>query len=185
MRLRAGQLAPQFTIDDIYGRRVSLAQYRGRNVLLTFNRAAVCPLCNVRTWHLIHRYPDYQRQGLEIIAFFESAPARAHQYLDRLQAPYPIVADLQHRVYALYGLESSLWRALRARLTRWSVYREAARKHIGGNDFYNVMHMDGAMGRLPADFIIGPAGEVRVAYYGHDAGDFLLFADLDRFTRTQ
>lgn len=181
MRLRRGQFAPDFAARDIFGRAVSVSEYRGSNVLVTFNRAAVCPLCNVRTYHLMRRYPIYQRFGLEIIAFFESSPERAHFYLDRLQPPYPIIADLQHRVYDLYGLEASFLGGLRALLGRRSVYREADKLRLGSgsNLLENLSRMDGTAARMPGDFLIGPDGRVKLAYYGHDAGDFLLFRDLE------
>ncbi len=181
MRLKAGQYAPLFDVVDIYGRHLSLAEYYGRKVLISFNRAAVCPLCNVRTWHLINRYREYQRQGMSIIAFFESSPSRAHQYLDRLRAPYPIIADLDRKIYDLYGLEESLFGALYARLFRGGAYREAPRHRIGGNIIENVLQMDGKLGRLPADFLVSPDLRIHLAYYGKDAGDFLLFSAVDAF----
>lgn len=167
-------------MTDLYGRRVSLANYLGRSVLLSFHRAAVCPLCNLRMWHLIRRYPVYQRAGLEVITFFESAPDRAHYYLDRQRAPFPIIADRDNNVYGRYGLGSSLLGVAWAFMTRRSMYREAARLAIGGSTVENVTHMDGRMGRLPGDFVIGPDGRVRLAYYGRDPGDFMLFSDLER-----
>jgi len=181
MRLKVGQLAPQFTMKDITGRQISLSAYRGRKVLVSFNRSAVCPLCNLRTWHLIHRYPEYSWRGLEVIAFFESSPERAHQYLDQLQAPYPILADLDHRVYNLYGLENSLLGVLRARLRRGDFYREASQRHINAGILRSFLDAGSAFGRMPADFLIGPDGRIEVAYYGKDAGDFLLFAEIDYF----
>ena len=181
MRLKAGEYAPLFDVVDIYGRRLSLAGYYGRKVLISFNRAAVCPLCNIRTWHLINRYEEYQRRGMSIIAFFESSPSLAHHYLDRLRAPYPIIADLDHTIYDLYGLERSLLGTVYARLFRGSAYREAARQHVGGNIIENILKMDGRFGRLPADFLVGPDLRIRLAYYGKDAGDFLLFSAVDAF----
>ena len=179
MKLRTGQFAPDFTVEDITGRRVSLERYRGRSVLVSFNRAAVCPLCNLRTAHLIRRYPAYQRAGLEVISFFESSPQRTHTYLDRQRAPFPIIAGPQYEVYTQYGLESSLFGAVRAFLGRRWMYREAARLKIGGGLIENFTRMDGRMGRLPGDFLIGPDGRIRYAYYGRDAGDFPLFRDLE------
>ncbi|HEX9035689.1 MAG TPA: peroxiredoxin-like family protein [Ktedonobacterales bacterium] len=179
MKVREGQVAPDFDMLDIYGRRVRLGDYRGRSVLVTFNRAAVCPLCNLRVAHLIRRYPAYHRAGLDVIAFFESSPQRAHQYLDRQRAPFPIVADLGREVYSRYGLESSLFGALWALLTRRSMYREAARLNVGGGMVANLTAMDGRMGGLPGDFLVGPDGRTRLSYYGRDAGDFLLFRDLE------
>jgi len=181
MRLRTGQVAPSFQAIDIYGRRVALSHYRGTNLLLSFNRAAVCPLCNIRTWHLINRYVMYQRLGLHIIAFYESAPGRSHSYLDRLEAPFPIIADLERNIYSLYGLESSWLGAVKARLTRWGMYHEAASKRLGGNVLQNMYQMDGRFGRLPADFLVGPDLRIRLAHYGQDAGDFLLFSSIDKF----
>src|SRR5262249_44469614 len=71
------------------------------------------------------------------------------------------------------------WGVIKARLTRGSVYREAARKRIGGNPYYNIKHMDGSFNRMPADFIIGPDMRIRFAHYGRDAGDFAMFSQLD------
>ena len=45
MRLRPGQLAPIFSVVDLYGRRISLLDYANVRVLISFFRAAVCPLC--------------------------------------------------------------------------------------------------------------------------------------------
>ncbi len=181
MRLKNGQRAPEFVAPDLTGRPISLTRYSGRKLLLTFYRAAVCPLCSVRTWHLINRYPMYRRAGLEVVAFFETAPSLAHQYLDRLDAPFPIIPDLAHEVYDRYGLDTSLWGVLKARLTRRDVYREAAQRGIGARLAQNILGMDGRMGLMPAEFLIGEDGRILVAHYGHDAGDFLLFSEIDYF----
>jgi len=181
MRLRIGQRAPEFVAQDLTGRTVTLAQYAGRKLLLTFNRAAVCPLCNVRAWHLVNRYPMYRRAGLEIVSFFESSPQLAHEYLDRLKTPFPIVADLAHRVYDQYGLETSFWGVMRARLARGAVYREAAQRGIGARLVQNILGMDGRFGLMPAEFIIGEDGRILAAHYGRDAGDFLLFSEIDYY----
>jgi peroxiredoxin len=166
--------------QDIYGRQVTLRDYTGRFLLLAFYRAAVCPLCSIRTLHLVNRYGEYRRNGLDIVVFVESSTGQAHKYLDRLRAPFPIVADLQRSIYALYGLERSLPAALLPLVTRIATYREAWSKRVGGNPFQNVLDMDGHMSSLPADFLIGPDGRIFTAYYGRDAGDFLLFSEIDR-----
>ena len=181
MRLKAGQMAPLFARRDMYGQGVALEHYQGRRVLLSFNRAAVCPLCNLRLHYLIYRYDEYRQRGLEIIAFFESSPREALYFLERQAAPFPIIPDVQHQVYDLYGLESSLFEAAKAFFTRRPAFREAARRHIGGNMWQNLTRTEGPMGRKPADFLLGPDLRVQVAHYGRDAGDYLPFADIDRF----
>jgi peroxiredoxin len=181
MRLKVGQTAPPFTVLDIAGRPVSLAAYAGTKVMLSFYRAAVCPLCNVRLAHLIYRYPQYQAQGMAIVAFFESSPENARYYLDRLRCPFPLIADLQRQVYTLYGLETSMLGTARGTL-RNGVYREARARGLGVADkLRGFILMDGRKFRMPAEFLLGPDMRIRRAYYAHDAGDFLSFAELDRF----
>jgi thioredoxin-dependent peroxiredoxin len=180
MKLRVGQFAPDFDVLDIYGRRVSLMSYLGRSVLLSFHRAAVCPLCNLRMWHMIRRYPAYQRAGLEVVAFFESTPERARFYLDRQQAPFPIIGDHTSGVYGDYRLGSSLPAFAWAFLMRRGMFRDAARLKIGGSTMETFNQSGGRVGRLPGDFLVGPDGRIRLAYYGRDPGDFMLFSDLER-----
>lgn len=181
MRLKAGQRAPVFTQRDMYEQPVSLSQYWGRKILLSFYRGAVCPLCNLRLRYLIDHYDNYRRQGLEMIVFFESSPEMARRYLERQRSPFPIIPDLERAVYSLYGLESSLFGALKARLFRGSQYREAARYHVGGGFWENLSQMDGVFGRKPADFLLSPDLLIQSVYYGRDAGDFMPFAEIDRF----
>lgn len=185
MRLKAGQPAPNFTERDMYERTVSLSQYWGRKVLLSFYRAAVCPLCNLRLRYMIDHHDDYRRQGLEIIAFFESSPEMVRRYLERQRPPFPVIPDLGRVVYEQYGLESSFFGAAKARLMRGSQYREAARYRIGGGFWLNIFHMDGVFGRRPADFLLGADLRVQTVYYGRDAGDFMPFAEIDRFLMTR
>lgn len=184
MRLKPGQQAPIFTQRDMYERTVSLSQFRGRRILLSFYRGAVCPLCNLRLRYLIDRYDDYRHRGMEMIVFFESSPEMARRYLERQRPPFPIIPDLGRVVYSLYGLESSLFGAMKARLARGPAYREAARYHIGGNFWQNLFQMDGIFGRKPADFLLGPDLRIQSAYYGRDAGDFMSFKEIERFLAT-
>lgn len=181
MRLKASQPAPNFVQRDMYERTVSLSQYWGRKVLVSFYRAAVCPLCNLRLRYMIDRYDDFRQRGLEIIAFFESSPEMVRHYLERQRPPFPIIPDVKRVVYAEYGLESSLFGAAKARLLRGPQYREAARYDIGGNFWQNIFQMDGLMGRKPADFLLSADLRIQTAYYGRDAGDFMPFAEIDRF----
>ena len=183
MRLRQGQFAPFFDVRDIYGRQVRLENYYGYKVLISFHRAAVCPLCNMRTYHMIQRYPQYQARGMAVISFWDSTPQQARHYLDRLHAPYPIIADREHAVYARYGLESSLFGALRARIMRNTVYREAAQKHLGERSPIDAILAGRSLGRLPGDFLLSPGLRIARAYYGHDSGDFMLFSEIDQFAR--
>jgi peroxiredoxin len=174
MRLRAGERAISFATRDVFGRPIQLADYAGRKLLLSFNRLATCPLCNVRMYHLIQRYPRYREQGLEIVLLTDSTLETTVRYLGQMSPPFPLIADPQREIYRSYGVETS---KLRMALTwrRLPVYMEAAARGL------LKPYRDGAITLLPADFLIGPDLVIQRAHYGRDYGDYLLFEAIDRF----
>lgn len=176
MRLLIGQMAPDFVERDLSGQPVALHAYRGAYVLLSFYRFAVCPVCNVRMRQLALRAEAYQRRGLYFVACVESSEANTRFYLESLQYPFPLIPALGSDLYRTYGLESSVLGIAKGMLARQRMYREASRMQLGG---WDVRRFDGAFGRLPADFLIGPDGRVLLAYYGRDHGDFLRLEQLD------
>ena len=181
MRLKVGQRAPRFILPDLNGQQIDLRSYYGAHVLLSFNRAAVCPLCNIRMYLLSERYAAYQAKGLYVLAFFESSPGLAKEYLPRLKAPFPLIADLAGEAYNMYGLTTSWVGTARGTLRR-SVYRHARRQQLGiWQLIRGFLAMDGRKFRMPADFVLGPDQTIRIAHYGQDAGDFLSFSDLDDY----
>lgn len=165
----------------MYGRSLALRDLAGSRVLLSFYRSAVCPLCNLRLLYLTDRYDDYRRRGLRVVAFFESSTEYVRRYLEQRRPPFPIIPDLERRYYGLYGLESSLWGAIKARLFRGGDYRMAARRGVGASMWENIREFDGYLGRRPADFLIAPDQRIAGTYYGRDAGDFMPFAQIERF----
>lgn len=181
MRLKPGSPAPLFAGTDVYGRPVALENYVGWHLLLSFYRAAVCPLCTLRLAHLIDRAPAYARQRLALIAVFESTPAATRQYMGSLHVPFPVIGDVEGGLYARYGLQPALLPTAWSWIRRRRDFREAARRGLGGTVWQNLTETPGPMGRLPGDFLIGPDLRIERAYYGRDAGDFMLFREIDAY----
>ena len=47
LKVKAGQLAPDFTLPSVSGKKISLSDYRGkRNVVISFVPAAFTPVCS-------------------------------------------------------------------------------------------------------------------------------------------
>ena len=58
MNIEEKQAAPGFTINDVNGKTINLADYKGKKVLLTFYRNVGCPICNLR-FHEIQEQSEY------------------------------------------------------------------------------------------------------------------------------
>jgi peroxiredoxin len=183
MRLLAGRKAPQFDVLDMDGRRITLQDYRGVFLLLSFYRFAGCPFCSVRLWRLAQKASEYRRQGLHLLACIDSSPERVHRELDRAQYPFPLIPGLGDDLYQKYGIESSVHRAMKGLLTRPGTLLRARNKHY--SSWVPRRRLDGPFGRLPADFLIDPGGRILLAYYGQDLCDFLPEAKVDLFLRSR
>jgi peroxiredoxin Q/BCP len=162
MRIQSGRTAPNFEVEDMFGKSVSLQSYAQRKVLLAFFRNSACALCNLRVHQLIQHYADWSQKGLEIIAVFESPLENMAPYVGQREAPFPIIPDPQGKLYELYGIEASEEKIQRmmSRPETKQVILNAEEQGFPlikeeGSNFY----------RLPAEFLIGPELVIQQAYY--------------------
>ncbi len=65
-----GQIAPPFTLNDTTGRKVSLADYKGKAVIVDF-WATWCAPCKIEIPWLEQFHNQYAGQGLEILGVSE------------------------------------------------------------------------------------------------------------------
>ena len=89
LRIKAGEKAREFSVKDIEGNPISLGDYQGKYVLLSFFRFASCPFCNLRVHRLSQRYDEWQAKGLEVIAVFESSSQTMQRFVGKQAPPFP------------------------------------------------------------------------------------------------
>lgn len=178
MRLQSGEPAKPFTVTDIFGKPIGLQDYAGRKLMLSFYRYASCPLCNLRVHQLSLRCEEFKAKGLSLLAFFQSPETSIRQYVGRQDAPFPIVADPERRIYRLYAVESSWVGFFTAGVTRLPHLLQAAAKG------FRPGKMEGRIALVPADFLIGPDLTIETAYYGQDIGDHLPMKAIDAWLQT-
>ncbi|TVX96717.1 redoxin domain-containing protein [Cohnella terricola] len=171
-------IAPAFRTVDLYGNPISLESYRGRKVLLAFLRFSACAVCNLRVHHFIGRYSEWQRQGMDVIAIFESPEENMRRYVGAQNAPFPLVADPQAHLYDLYGVETSEEK-LQATMADANTKSFVAEAAAAG---YALTPEEGSnFNRIPADFLINERGIVRLAHYSSIVTDHLSFTVIDSF----
>jgi len=174
MRLKEGQKALNFKVEDIFGNEVFLSDYKGKKLLLSFYRYASCPLCNLRVNELIEYEPIFREKGMEMLAIFQSPKESIKEYVGKQDAPFPIIADPQRKLYKLYSVETSIWGTLRAVL-KPSRFKEAMRRG------FKLGKSEGAITQIPADFIIDGNLNISKLYYGKDIGDHMPIEQIINF----
>jgi peroxiredoxin len=167
MRQSVGSKAPEFEFETWDGKPFSLRSLAGKTVYLSFFRYAGCPLCNLRMRDLTKKHDELVARGVVVVAVVQSPAASVRDAFSSLSPRFTILADAKERLYALYGLESSLAGYL-SPLNLPRLASAAAQGILPGK-------MDGTKTRLPADFVIGPDGIIRAAHYGETIGDHISF----------
>jgi thiol-disulfide isomerase/thioredoxin len=99
-----GKPAPPFTLEDLSGKKVALADYKGRALAINF-WATWCAPCKVETPWLIDLRNRYAAQGFEVLAIsaddidrndpkkFSEEKQEIARFVQRMHMPYPVLID--------------------------------------------------------------------------------------------
>lgn len=109
MRPSAGQKAPSFTLFSSERQKVSLGDFKGKNVLLLFFPQAftgVCTkeLCKVRDNIAMYNDVNAQVLGISVDSLFTLNRYRQEQGLN-----FPLLSDFNKDVSAAYGTLYDTW----------------------------------------------------------------------------
>jgi peroxiredoxin len=97
-RLVMDKPAPEFTINDMDGKPVSLSSYRGRPVLIFF-WASWCPTSSAEFVSLNKLHSMYRDKGLTIIAISTDKKVQAAKaFLEKNPVSFPVLYDERLRV---------------------------------------------------------------------------------------
>ncbi len=97
-------VAPETTFSTITGKKIVLAELRGKPVIVTF-WATDCASCMKEIPHLIELYQQYHDKGLEIIAvaIAYDPPNHVLDMAKALQLPYHVALDMQSENAHAFG----------------------------------------------------------------------------------
>ncbi|MFV1885582.1 MAG: peroxiredoxin family protein [Balneola sp.] len=108
--IEVGNRAPDFTLVSLEGKEVSLSDFKGKTVLLTF-WASWCPTCRGENKHLSEVYSEYKEQGFEILGVsLDRSRTNWEKAVEKDGITWPQVSDLEgvdSQVATLYGVYST------------------------------------------------------------------------------
>jgi DsbE subfamily thiol:disulfide oxidoreductase len=95
--------APEFTLPNPDGRKVSIKDFRGKLVFVNF-WATWCTFCRDEMPSMERLYREFKGKGLEVLAVnVKDNREEALAFAKELKVSYPIVMDPQGEVGILYG----------------------------------------------------------------------------------
>ena len=102
-KLQPGTQAPDFTLQDAQGRETSLADYRGKNVIVYFYPQAATPGCTTEACDFRDSLASLQGSGYEVLGISPDAPEALAHFTGDFALTFPLLADEDHAVALAYG----------------------------------------------------------------------------------
>jgi peroxiredoxin Q/BCP len=101
--LKAGDRAPQFTLTDSQGKRVSLGDFAGRQVILYFYPADDTPGCTKEACGFRDAWDDLRALGVEVLGVSGDDAESHRRFAIKYRLPFTLLSDPGHEVMRAYG----------------------------------------------------------------------------------
>jgi peroxiredoxin Q/BCP len=104
-----GEPAPDFELPDAEGKRVRLADYRGKKaVVLYFYPKDDTPGCTAEACSFRDSYEDFQDAGAEVIGVSSDSASSHAKFAKRHKLPFTLLSDAKGLVRKKYGVPTTL-----------------------------------------------------------------------------
>jgi peroxiredoxin Q/BCP len=145
-RLAPGDKAPAFSLPDADGNKVSLADFKGRRVIVYFYPAASTPGCTKQACDFRDNLRDLSDAGLDVLGISPDKPEKLAKFRDAEKLTFPLLSDPDRKV-----------------LTAWGAYGE---KQMYGKTVTGVIR---------STFVVDGKGKIEAAQYNVKAAHTATF----------
>jgi peroxiredoxin len=158
-KLSKGDAAPDFSAESVNMGKISLRDYRGRDLHLIFSRYFGCPVCQLEFDELLEHRKTHT--GLNVVYVNQSLPASAKAYIEGRNVDFPVIAAEKvgggYPLYDLYGVGGF------GPVAAVEIFLKARRARAAGKKHGTY---EGVEMQAPAQFYINAEGKITSAHYG-------------------
>jgi len=132
LSLKEGDQAPEFTALTNDGGKVSLSDFKGKNVVLYFYPRDDTPGCTKEACGFRDGFAAFKKKGAVILGV-STDPVKSHaKFVEKFKLPFTLLADEDKKIVEAYGV--------------WGEKSFMGRKYMGTNR---------------VTFLIGPDGRIK------------------------
>jgi peroxiredoxin Q/BCP len=102
--IEAGQKAPELNIKDQNGNTRTLAEFKGKKLVLYFYPKDDTPGCTSEACDLRDNYNRFISQGYAILGVSPDTEAKHQKFIAKYELPFDLLADTEHTVAMAYGV---------------------------------------------------------------------------------
>ena len=102
--LKAGDKAPKFKTTDEQGNPVSLADFKGKKLVLYFYPADSTPTCTVEACNLRDNFEALRKAGYHLLGVSPDSATKHQNFIKKNNLPFPLLMDEDHTIIRAYGV---------------------------------------------------------------------------------
>jgi len=131
LKLKEGDVAPEFTATANAGGRVSLADLKGKNVILYFYPRDDTSGCTKEACAFRNDFVEFKKRGAVVLGVSTDSVKSHDKFAGKYKLPFALLADEDKKIVAAYGV--------------WGEKSFMGRKYLGT---YRVTFLIGPDGRI-------------------------------------
>jgi peroxiredoxin Q/BCP len=131
LKLKAGDIAPQFSVATSGGGKISLADFKGQNVILYFYPKDNTPGCTKEACAFRDEFAEFKKKGAVVFGVSPDSVKSHDQFVAKFKLPFTLLADEAKKIANDYGV--------------WGEKTFVGRKYLG---VFRVTFLIGADGRI-------------------------------------
>ncbi len=131
LKLKAGDVAPPFTVATSGGGKISLADYLGQNVILYFYPRDDTPGCTKEACAFRDYFSEFKKQGAVVFGVSADSVKSHDKFVAKFKLPFTLLADEDKKIVEAYGV--------------WGEKSFMGRKYLG---IFRVTFLIGPDGRI-------------------------------------
>jgi peroxiredoxin Q/BCP len=132
LKLKEGDIAPEFTAATHGGGKVSLEEFRGKNVVLYFYPKDDTPGCTKEACGFRDEFAAFKQRGAVVLGVSTDSAKSHARFAEKYKLPFTLLADENKKIVQAYGV--------------WGQKSFMGRKYLGTHRI---------------TFLIGPDGRIK------------------------
>ncbi len=103
MAIEEGKAAPAFTLTDAGGNKVSLADFKGKDVVVYFYPKDDTPGCTKEACGFRDNWRELEQRGVVVIGISPDDAASHTKFVEKYSLPFILLSDPDRKVMEKYG----------------------------------------------------------------------------------
>ncbi len=104
MKLKIGDIAPDFTLPDQDGKMHSLKDYKGQWVLLYFYPKDDTPGCTTEACTIRDNYTGFKKSKIVVLGVSADSVKKHEKFASKYKLPFTLLADEDKKALNAYGV---------------------------------------------------------------------------------